>query len=281
MLLEFDLAGAEWVVVAYLSGDANMLRIVEQGLSPHVETGKLISKAPEELILKEHDLLGATTDPDILLTVRKEHLSELFSNSIFLPRTMTIRQAGKKGNHGLNYDMRYRRFALENEMPEPDSKVIVHAYRNDAYPGLVAWHDSIKRELRDNDRTLVNLLGRRVRLLDQPGPDLWDRAYSFKPQSTVGDIVRKAMLSVYLDDDHVGMWAKLKANVHDSLMIQYPDNPRDRLLEFVVRVIRYMSPELECNGRTFTLGVDVKCGHNWGNMEKFDVPQELLSASAA
>ena len=31
MLLEFDLAGAEWVVVAYLSGDERMIDVVESG----------------------------------------------------------------------------------------------------------------------------------------------------------------------------------------------------------------------------------------------------------
>jgi hypothetical protein len=275
MLLEFDLSGAEWVVVAYLSGDPNMLRVVEGGLQPHVETGKLISRAPEELILQEHSLLGSTTDPDEILQVRRTNIPDLLDGDYFLPRTMTIRQAGKKGNHSLNYDSRYRGFALTNEMPEPDAKVIVNAYRNDAYPGLVTWHESIRQELRDNNRTLTNLLGNKVRLLDQSGPDLWKAAYSYKPQSTVGDIVRRAMVLMYEDNDSVGRLAKPKANVHDSILVNYPVDPLDRLLEFVNRTVGYMSPELHCNGRTFKLGVDVKMGHNWGTMEKFDAHRHV------
>ena len=46
ILLELDLAGADWVIVAYESQDENMLTIVEEGLDPHASTGSLISGAP-------------------------------------------------------------------------------------------------------------------------------------------------------------------------------------------------------------------------------------------
>ena len=64
MLAEFDLAGAERVVVAYLADDANMISVVESGKSPHVATGALISGAPKELIEREDKLLKHMTDPD-------------------------------------------------------------------------------------------------------------------------------------------------------------------------------------------------------------------------
>jgi hypothetical protein len=271
--IEFDLAGAEWVIVAYLSEDPNMLRIVEGGLSPHVETGKLISRAPEELVLREHELLGDTTDPDTLLTVRSEQIPELLKGDFFIPRCMTIRKAGKKSNHGLNYDMRYRRFALENEMPETDAKPIVELYRTKAYPCLVRWHESIRKELKDNNRVLTNLLGMKVRLLDQPGSDLWDKAYSYKPQSTVSGIILQAMKLIYDDETPLFEPMRMKANVHDSLLLQYPVDPWERFIEFACKVRKYMSPVLHCNGRDFSLGVDAKYGFNWGDMNKLELPK--------
>lgn len=281
MLIEFDLAGAEWVIVAYVSQDPNMIAVVESGKSPHVATGKLISGLPEEVILREHELLGSATDPDHILQMRKAHIPEMFEQGIFLPRSMTVRQAGKKSNHGLNYNMQYRRFALENEMPETDAKPIVDLYRNKAYPGLLQYHEEVRITIKRNDRTLENLLGRKVRLLDQPGPDLWDKAYSFIPQSTVADITLKALRNVYHDDSPLCVPARPKAQVHDSIMVGYPNVSMDQLVDFACLVRDYMRIPLTAKGRTFRLNVDVKYGPNWGSMKSLKLPQIDLAREAA
>lgn len=273
MFVEFDLAGAEWVIVAYLADDANMIAIAESGESPHTATGSLISRAPKALVEKEHKLLGSMTDPDGLLMMRKKLLPELFEGDYFIPRIFTIRQAGKKSNHGLNYDMRYRRFALENEMPEKDAEMIVNLYHDEAYPGIrKTFHADVKEDLRKRDRTLVNLMGRKVRLLEQAGSDLWDAAYSFKPQSTVFDICRQAMVSAYNDyrDEHF-KHMNLAAQVHDSILVEWPDSEAAELVPFARKMVALMSPQLEAKGRTFTLGVDAKVGPNWGDMRKLDL----------
>lgn len=275
MLIEFDLAGAEWVIVAYVSGDKNMIDVVESGKSPHVATGTLISRVAEDLILKEHELLKASTDPTFIRKMREEHIPEIFDGDVFLPRTMTIRQAGKKSNHGLNYDMRYRRFALENEMPETDAKPIVELYRNVAYPGLLDYHEEVRDAIKQKDRTLVNLVGRKARLLDQHGPDLWDKAYSFIPQSTVFDVCRQAFIRAFHDERPHMRPARFKGNVHDSVLYGYPNAASDdQVIEFCTTIREYMGIQLEAKGRQFRLGVDVKAGQNWGDMsKKFKLPE--------
>lgn len=251
-----------------------MIDVVESGRSPHVATGAMISGAPEELVIAEHDFLGAMTDPDGLMMFRSQELPELWHGGFFLPRTMTIRQAGKKANHGLNYDMRYKRFALQNEMTEIEAKPICERYHSEAYPGIRdTFHTEVRDELKKNDRTLVNLLGRKVRLMDQAGPDLWDKAYSFKPQSTVADIILRGMVSAYRDMGGLMQSCGLRANVHDSVLVNWPDAREDDLVPFATRMVEYLSPELECKGRRFTLGVDVKVGPNWGAMEKLRLPK--------
>lgn len=273
-MLEFDLAGAEWVVVAYLSGDENMLRVVESGKSPHVATGSFIFGIPEELVIKEHKIVGAHTDPTMIRQLRLEHIPELFDlegqPGVFLPRIFSCRQGGKKTNHGLNYDMKYRRFALENEIPEADAMPMVEAYTTKAYPGLPKWHASIREEMR-NGRTLENCFGRKVKLVGEWGQDLFNAAYSFKPQSTVGDACLQAMCDIF-EDDRIGwMPIRLGGQTHDSLMIQYPIPPSDMgwidLAEVVHDIAyKYMRPQLEYNGRTFRLDCELKIGLNWGDM---------------
>lgn len=276
MFLELDLAGAEWVIVAYLADDPAMISVVESGESPHVATGHFMTDVPKEHILLEHKIVGSATDPEMIKELRLSDpkLEEMMDLATFLPRSMSIRQAGKKSNHGLNYDMRYKRFALTNEIPENESSVLVDTYHS-VYPGVrQRFHKDIQNELRKT-RSITDLFGNKVRLLDQPGPDLYDKAYSYKPQSTVANIVKRAMRLCYNDRSPLFRLMEMCANVHDSLLFDYPSKPWDRFVEFAHAVRDYMSPELSVNGHTFTLNVDAKYGKNWGDMKPLKLEDRL------
>ena len=274
ILMEFDLAGAEWFVVAHLCQDENMLDVFRSGRSPHVRTGSLISGADEDFVLQENELVGSQTDATTIQLLRGKLK---IPPGIFLPRVMSIRQAGKKSNHGLNYNMKYRRFALENEMLEEDAKPIVEAYSTKAYPGIQNYWADIRRELKENKRCLVNCFGRKVHLRDEWGETLFNQAYSFKPQSTVVDIVNRAMRLAFQDNSPAFSKMFLGAQVHDSLQIQSPvpgDIDDWYLLAEMVFMIKekYMRPELEYHGVKFQLECDVKMGLSWGDMRKIKVP---------
>lgn len=283
ILVEFDLAGAEWVVVAYLAGDQNMIGVVESGRSPHIVTGALISGASEEFVKHEHEVVGSNTDPDTIRTLRSGLATP---PGIFLPRSMSIRQAGKKSNHGCNYYMRYKRFALENEMPETDAEPIVEFYSTKAYPGLQKYWEWVRDTMKGNGRVLENYFGRKVRLVGEWGVELWMAAYSYIPQSTVFDVCRRGMIKAYDDDTIAFCDMHLGAQVHDSVMAAYP-YPRTQddfynLAKFLRKMVHgHMRTELRYTGavdkveRSFTLGVDAKIGVNWGEMGKVDVGQDL------
>lgn len=268
ILMEFDKAGAEWVVVAYVSGDARMIDIVESGKSPHVETGHFITRVPHELIIKEDKLLGKLTDPDDLYEKRHELLPDLFLNpSYFLPRSMTVRQVGKKSNHGLNYAMRYKRAALLWEIEEREAKVIVDGYNNDAYPGVPLWQTAVRTQLK-KDRTLFNLFGHKVELMDEWGDELFNSAYSYVPQSTVGMIINRAIRFLEKDYSPVCYKADLLTQTHDSATVQYPTDNWTDCAEFAIKFgLDYMSPQFEVNNRKFVIGTDLKLGTEWGDMK--------------
>jgi hypothetical protein len=96
MLLNFDLSGAEWNVVAYLSQDPGMQAVVRSGKSPHIVTGAKISGLPEDVVKKEASIIGDLNDPIHISELRQTELKGLLDGAKFLPRTMSIRQAGKK-----------------------------------------------------------------------------------------------------------------------------------------------------------------------------------------
>jgi hypothetical protein len=272
LLIELDKAGAEWVVVAYLSGDGQMLKVLRSDRSPHVITGSLISGCPQDLVEKESKLVGFQTDPTLIEATR-EKLPELQGNGYFIPRTMSVRQAGKKANHGLNYGLGYKTFALYNEMEERDAKEIVRRYHEDAYPSIRQWHEKIKRQLNDN-RTLTNCFGRKRKFYDAWGMDLWLDAYSFIPQSTVVDMVNIGMTKAFNDKS---LDFQLLAQVHDSILIQVPPNWEKAAQDCKKIALDYMMPTVQYGAREFQILTDIKVGLDWSVMREIDVTSQTLA----
>ena len=269
ILIEFDKVSAEWICVAYLSNDARMLDVVKQGKDPHLITGSLLSGAPEELVAKEDRLVRKATDP-IEIEHLRSRLPEL--NDYFLPRVYSIRQMAKRCNHALNYGMGYRRFALETEVDETEAKRIVNTYFNQAYPGIKIWWGAIEEQLRRNDRTLVNCFGRKCRLLDAWGVELFEKARSFLPQSTVTDMVHEGMIKCFDDQSRPFRPLELLEDGHDSLLYQYPVG-RWRSMAFAVAKMAfdYMSPVAIYSIKEFKIDTEVTIGLDWGHMEKVKI----------
>jgi len=264
-LWEVDKRQAEWVVVAYLTGDSAMLRVIEQQLDPHTATAAEMFQVGEEVIRADHKLVGGTTDPETIAELRGASGLSIHTS---LPRSMSGRQAGKKSNHGLNYDEGYGTFGLTNEIPESEAKRMVNLYHQ-IYPGIRIWYDAIKHQL-GKDRTLTNCFGRKVHFMGAWQDDLFKSAYSYLPQSSVVDSLNQGMCDVYYSDDPDFKRLAILAQVHDSIMGQahkstLEDGSFHRAMQ---KVYRAVSPELEYGGRKFTIATDMKVGLNWGGVSK-------------
>lgn len=268
--VEVDKRQAEWVAVAYITGDANMISAIEQGTDVHVHTASLMFDVDPDIVKRDHKLLGHYSDADVIKQIRMEDefLQHFWSHQ--WPRGMSLRQCGKKSNHGLNYDEGYRGFAMINEIDESEAKRIVNAYHH-IYPGIRVWYESIKRSLQ-RDRTLTNCFGRTVRFLDAWNDQLWKSAYSMLPQSTVVDGLNTGMVSIYEDT-----WltrdinCDILAQVHDSVLMQFPIaalQDRGNFEEVLRRIVDYTSPTNSYNGRDFKIASDFKVGLNWGGYHK-------------
>lgn len=276
--LEIDLAQAEWVVTAFYAGDERMIEVFEKNLDPHVRTGSLITGAPESFVRLEHEAGKHITDPTELRAIRA---NLEVPAGVFLPRTMTIRQAGKKSNHGLNYEEGYKRFALENEIEEAEGKRLVEAYHR-AYPGLRgSMYPRIQQQLQ-KDRTLVTCFGDKRRFLKAWNNDLLKVAYSFIPQATVGRITNWWFRSIYEDTSSLTEDVWVAAQVHDSGLLDSPLMPWPDMAELATLSRKYMSIRCRYHGREFMLRTDFKIGPNWGHMaevkETGDLAKDLEEA---
>lgn len=265
MLLSFDLAGAEWFVVAYLAMDETMIAVHRSGASPHPITGSRMFGVPIELILREHAFVKEATGQERVAELRRR-IPELGKYKS-IPRTMSIRQAGKKAGHGLNYGEGYRMFALMNEIEESEGKRFVEAYHR-AWPGVRdTFQANIQRQLKRN-RTLTNCFGRKCYLMEAMGEELFKQGYAFIPQSTVGDIVNQGLIRCMNDDALYMRDLEQLSQVHDSGIFQYPPNDWLSMALACQRIVRHLSPQCEYNGRQFTLGVDAKVGLNRAHMRE-------------
>jgi len=285
VFIEWDEVQAEWVVVAYLSGDARMIRIHEQGLDAHLISGGQISLLPEEYVELEYEYVGGSRDEGEIEARRlnleadysewsRQSLKILHPNS-FLPRTFSIRQVGKHSNHGFNYDMTAGRFASEYETSLDDA-VIIHDRYFAGYPAIKQWHERVKEQLAKN-RTLENFYGRKRRFLGEWGETLFKSAYDFIPQSTVVDLVNRGLLRLY---SARLPWIKplqIILQGHDSIMAQYPTDNIRYLALACVAGFEALDEEIEYLGRTFRINTDMKIGYNWRDMVKVEGPIDVNS----
>ena len=257
VFIEFDLAGAEWVIVAYLARDPNMLSVVRSGVSPHVATATFATKVPTDLVLLEEKLLDGCIDPGEIECVRRANYPEIFGLATFLPSGKTLRQTFKTANHSLNYGLGYKAFALRNEITEAEAKLIHTLYHTEAYPGVRAnFHRYIKESVRKHGY-LLNCFGRRRDFLGEPSDDVYQDAYAHIPQSTVFDLTRLAMVHVYNHEPR----AELISQDHDAITIQMSPDP-GAISEVVGRVREVLSTPLTYGGETFSLSSDAKMGHS-------------------
>lgn len=275
VFVEVDKRQAEWVVVAYATGDANMIEAVEKGIDVHTHTASLMYGVPPEIIKHEHKLVGHLTDGDAIKQLRGADLDiakALRDSGKAWPRTMSLRQCGKKSNHGLNYDEGPYGFAMINEIDQAEAKRIVNMYHQ-IYPGIRIWYESVKRQLQ-KDRTLVNCFGRAVRFLGGWNDDLWKSAYSMIPQSTVVDSLNQGMEALYESPaicGSRGLNVDILAQVHDSILMQVPIKSlqdRSTFNLFIETVKKETSPSMTYSGRTFSIASDFKFGLNWGGENK-------------
>jgi uracil-DNA glycosylase family 4 len=198
-----DLSQAENRNVAYIAPDLKMINTFEAKIDLHRQTASLIFGKPIEDISDDDDIV---VDPSRASSIGGGIFSERFW--------------GKKANHGLNYGLGYRFFAMLYEISEAEAKFIVERYHA-AYPGVRQYHEWVRNQL-SKDRTLEDCYGRRRLFLERWGEDLFKEAYSFIPQSSVATKINLDGLLPLYENQASFAKAELLNQVHDSITFQVP-----------------------------------------------------------
>jgi len=251
ILCEVDLAKAEAHVVAYLSQDANMIESFVSGIDVHSFNASKIFNVPIEQVIEE----------------AKNNKEDQKS---------TMRYMGKKVVHASNYAMGPQTFSdqLATEeifMSQSDCKRLLTNY-TDRFPGLKRWHQSIEEEVQST-RTLFNLFGRPKRFLGEMNAALFRNAYSYKPQSTVAELLNRGSIKM-VNDPRLGKDGydiRMLTTVHDSDLFMFHKSQIPNLVNILLIIKEHMTHTFTYKGKSFTIGLDAKIGTQWaGNTAGID-----------
>lgn len=243
ILFQSDQSSAEARVVAYLSGSAKLIELIENDEDIHVYA------------------INAILGRDI--TSLKESDPKEYKR---------LRQIGKVVNHGGNYDMGPSTLAdsalKQGLKMSPDEAAFFLKKRKEVFPEIYEnWHESIKAQLH-KDRTLWTPFGRRRVFLGKISDNTYREAYAFIPQSTIPHITNLMWLWVEnvakpaFDVDVLQMG-------HDALLMQVA---KDQVKAFAdayiltTRTIRFTIGE-----RTnLNIPWDAEFGYRWGSLKGLD-----------
>lgn len=235
---QIDLSQAENRVVAYVSPEPAMIDAFETGKDIHRRTAGLIFGKPEDEISDEE------------------------GSSVIGGGQFSERFWGKKANHGLNYDLGYKSFALYYEIPESEAKFIVERYHT-AYPGVRQGHAWMRAQLA-KDRTLTNCFGWKRLFLDRWGDQLFKEAYSFIPQSSVA----RQLNQFGIIEPYYGLRGPFEYvnQVHDSIWFQIPISAGwEEHARIVLALKHSLETPMKWRYTQFKIPADVECGaQNWG-----------------
>lgn len=241
-LCECDLAKAEAHVVAFLTQDANMIEAFESGIDVHSFNASKIFNVPIEEVIHEAKTKKGSGH--------------------------TMRDLGKRVVHASNYNMGPQTFSdnlavEEIFMSQAECKRLLQNY-SDRFPGLKRWHRTIEEEVMAT-RILYNLFGRPRRFLGEMNAALFRNAYSYKPQSTVAELLNRGLIKSVNDKrlDKSGYDIRFNTTVHDSVVFAFHKTQIPNLLNILLIIKDHMTHTFTYKGKSFTIGLDAKIGSSW------------------
>ena len=238
-----DLQAAESKAVGYISGDQAYIDLCDHG-DAHTAVARLVWQD-----------LPWTGD------IKKD--KEIAKNTPFY-RELSIRDMAKKGGHGTNYFGTPPTMAGHLKMPVDTIAHFQDLYFQ-AFPGIPAWHKRVIQAIQ-LDHSLTTCFGRKRLFFGRATEaSTWREAIAFEPQSTIADTLNFAAWRV--QRKWQGKTVELIAQVHDAIVVQYPEDQEDELIPAILQEMIYPIP---INGRTMIIGVDAETGWNWSHYNDKD-----------
>jgi len=238
LFLQADYVQAEAVVVAFLIGDEPMKEMFRKSY------GLTKSQRAEN----NYDIHKLTAHTNFGIPLERV--------------TEAQRDVGKAIRHATNYSAGPGVLSAKLGCSMSEAKKLLEQF-HDTCPQLRLWHLRIQEELR-RTRMLTNLLGRPHRFLERWGDNLFRSAYSYKPQSTVGDLLNKSLVVIY---NEYGEEIHLALQLHDAIYTIVKEEELDRTISLLKES---MTVPLQVDGEEFFIDIDFAIGPSWGELQNYE-----------
>jgi DNA polymerase-1 len=181
--------------------------------------------------------------------------------------TTEQRTAGKTVRHATSYSAGPQVLANRLGIKLAEAKILMELYHR-ANPHLRMWYQGIQQELK-RSRVLTNLFGRKHRFLDRWSDSLFRSAYSYIPQSTVGDLLNTALYRLYCKLPVTPYEVTILLQLHDAIYVMVEDQHVNEVIKLMREVM--MIP-LQLNNEKFRIDADFTVGDSWaeGKVQEID-----------
>jgi DNA polymerase I-like protein with 3'-5' exonuclease and polymerase domains len=161
----------------------------------------------------------------------------------------------KKIGHGTNYAGKPPTLAQQAQVDIELIQEFQPVYFR-AFPAHLRWHAYVETEIQ-RAGTLISLLGRKRQFWGRRNdPEVLREAIAYDPQGSLADIVNRGMLEVWLQRN-----CQLLMNMHDAIVIQYPEGQEDEIIPLILSQLRY---PITIRDREFIVPYGAKTGWNFG-----------------
>lgn len=239
-IIQADYSQAEAVVVAHLTGDQKLIKMF-------------------------YDSFGLSKTEKKPYDIHKMTIALMLGCDIGQV-TPAQRTAGKTIRHATSYSAGPQVLANRLGIKLKQAKELMELYHK-ANPNLRTWYQHIQEELK-RTRTLTNLFGRKHRFLDRWGDSLFRSAYSYIPQSTVGDLLNTALLRIYNNLPSLPFDTRILLQLHDAVYITVEEQ---NVMQAVKYLRKCMLILLKCNNQEFMIDIDFKSGDSWAEGEDMEI----------
>lgn len=182
-------------------------------------------------------------------------------------RHHSYRQTTKKAGHASNYGGKPQTISDQTKLPLEVVRSFQPKYFR-AFPAHLKWQDHVDTTLRRTG-TLISLMGRKRQFWGRrTDDDTLREAIAYDPQSSLADIVNRAMLRLW----HLRI-AIIVFQDHDALTFMYPESEERRV---IAAIMAELPEAIELNGgRKLVIPYDCKVGWNRGERTD-DNPDGLI-----
>jgi len=172
----------------------------------------------------------------------------------------------KKIGHGTNYGGQPRTLAQQAKVDVELIEEFQPIYFK-AFPAHLLWHLDVDERLRTT-ATIINLTGRKRQFWGRrDDPATLREAIAYDPQGSLADIVNEGMYNIWLRKT-----AQLLMQVHDAVVVQYPEEMEEELVPIILDQLRY---PVSLGDRELIIPYDAKVGWNFGEYDDKTNPHGL------